>query len=56
MCDTSVGYPPGLAREQLISFARNIINRGFSQNTIHQEKYEIILSVTRNYSISHKGA
>jgi hypothetical protein len=30
-CDTSVGYPPGLTRERLISFARNTENHGFSQ-------------------------
>jgi hypothetical protein len=37
-CDTSVGYPPGLIREQLISFVRNTVNGGFSQNTIHRKK------------------
>jgi hypothetical protein len=31
MFDASVGYPPGLTRKRLISFARNTVNRGFSQ-------------------------
>jgi hypothetical protein len=30
MFDASVGYPPGLTRKRLISFARNTVNRGFS--------------------------
>jgi hypothetical protein len=38
MSDASVGYPSGLTRERLISFARNIINRGFSQKHYSPEK------------------
>jgi hypothetical protein len=26
------------------------------KNTIHREKYEIVLFTTRSYSVSHKGA
>jgi hypothetical protein len=52
MSDVSVGYPPGLTREQLISFVRNTVNRDFSQNTIHREKDEIVLFTTRSYSVS----
>jgi hypothetical protein len=37
-CDTSVGYPPGLTRVRLISFTRNIVNRGFSQKILFYEK------------------
>jgi hypothetical protein len=29
--DISVGYPPGLTIERLISIARNTVNRDFSQ-------------------------
>ena len=32
--DASIGYPPGLAREQFISFAKNTENRGIRKNTI----------------------
>jgi hypothetical protein len=38
MSDASVGYPPGLTRERLISFAKNTVNRGFSQKTLFTEK------------------
>jgi hypothetical protein len=38
MSDASVGYPPGLIRERLISFARNIVNRDFSQKHYLPEK------------------
>jgi hypothetical protein len=52
MSDASVGYPPGLTRERLISFARNIINNGFSSKHYSSKKDEIVLFTTRSYSVS----
>ena len=35
--DTSIGYPPGLTRERLISFAKNTVNRGIMQKHYSRE-------------------
>jgi hypothetical protein len=40
-CDTSVDYPPGLTKEQFISFVRNTVN-------------EIVLFTMPSYSISQR--
>jgi hypothetical protein len=39
MSDAYVGYPPGLTRERLISFARNTVN---SETTVCRDRVELI--------------